>query len=120
MVLGDERQELGLDPIPDRVAHHPLLVGEEGLDAVVVHAAELLHVLRPLGGLVGRPSGVGSAAGQQGEHPPQQGLVLLDVLAEDPELVVRVEVQRRDGVARRPGRRDRRPGSTTGPPRDDR
>ena len=55
VVLGDERQELGLDPIPDRVAHHPLLVREEDLDAVVVHAAELLHVLRPLGGLVGRP-----------------------------------------------------------------
>ncbi len=55
VVLGDERQELGLDPVADRVAHHPLLVGEEGLDAVVVHSAELLHVLRPLGGPGGPP-----------------------------------------------------------------
>ena len=65
VMLGDERQELGLDPVPDRVAHHPLLVREQGLDAVVVHAAELLHSVLSLGVLL--------AAAGRGAGPPLRG-----------------------------------------------
>src|SRR5437879_2838493 len=46
MVLGDQRQELGLDPVADRVADHPLFFGQEALDRVVVDAPELLHPYR--------------------------------------------------------------------------
>src|SRR5438876_958057 len=47
MMLGDDRDELRLDPVAHGVADHPLVLGQERLDAVVVHAPELLHG-RPL------------------------------------------------------------------------
>src|SRR5215831_13639059 len=48
MVIGDQRQELGLDPVADRVADHPLFLGQEALDRVVVDAPKLLHRALPL------------------------------------------------------------------------
>src|SRR5207249_11609914 len=47
MMLGDDRDELRLDPVAHGVADHPLVLGQERFDAVVVHAPELLHG-RPL------------------------------------------------------------------------
>jgi len=47
MMLGDDRDELRLDPVAHGVTDHPLVLGQERLDAVVVHAPELLHG-RPL------------------------------------------------------------------------
>jgi len=43
MVLVHDGEELGLHPVAHRVAHHALLFGQELVDAVVIHAAELFH-----------------------------------------------------------------------------
>ena len=43
MRVGDERQELALDPVAHGVADHALVFGEEPIDAVIVDAAELFH-----------------------------------------------------------------------------
>ena len=43
VVLGDDGEELGLHPVANGVAHHPLVLGQERLDAVVVDPVELLH-----------------------------------------------------------------------------
>jgi hypothetical protein len=43
MVIGDPWQELGLDPVADRVTDHPLFFGQETIDRVVVDASKLLH-----------------------------------------------------------------------------
>src|SRR5215831_10450912 len=43
VMVGDQRQELGLDPVADRVAHHTLVFGQEALDRIVVDAPKLLH-----------------------------------------------------------------------------
>src|SRR5215467_4700278 len=39
MVIGDQREELRLHPVADRVADHPVFFGQEALDRVVVDAS---------------------------------------------------------------------------------
>src|SRR5262249_42071481 len=43
VMVGDQRQELGLDPVADRVAYHTLVFGQETLDRIVVDPPKLLH-----------------------------------------------------------------------------
>jgi hypothetical protein len=43
MMGGHDGHELLLHPVADGVPHHPLLLREQGLDAVVVDAAKALH-----------------------------------------------------------------------------
>ena len=48
VVLGHDGQELRLHPVAHGVADHPLVFGQQALEAVVVDAAELLHDRYPL------------------------------------------------------------------------
>src|SRR5262249_57460469 len=41
VMLADDGQKLGFDPVTDRVADHPLLFGQQLLHAVLVDAPEL-------------------------------------------------------------------------------
>ena len=70
--------------------------------AVVVDAAELLHQsVSPVAPVA--PARVpGQPPVKQGEHAPEERLVLLDVVAKDPEPGVGVEIPRHDGGPRRP------------------
>src|SRR5207245_9631235 len=43
MMRGHDGHELLLHPIADGVPHHPLLLREQGLDAVIVDAAKAFH-----------------------------------------------------------------------------